>query len=82
MEHSSFQSCLALFWVHHTTQQQQEKTVLIVNYGIFGAFLNVLSLKEHLNCNLVHFFTFTHFPFLRDWSHVEVTFCAGYHKPV
>lgn len=33
-------------------------------------------------CNLVHFFTFTDFPFLRDWPHVEVIFCTEYHKLV
>lgn len=54
-----------------------EKAALTVDCGVFGVFLKVLSLKEHLICNSVRFFTF-----LRDWPHVEVAFCAGYHKPV
>lgn len=70
MEHNSLKCRLALFWV-------LQKTPLTVNYGIFGAFLKVLSLKEHLICNSVHIFTF-----LRDWSHDGVAFCAGCHKPV
>lgn len=70
------------------SKQQQNKTVKTVNSGIFGAFSKVchmqenISLKEYLFSTLVDFFTFIDFSFLRDWSHVKITFCAGYHQPV